>query len=271
MNRKTFYEVARRSDNGIFGTGLSQDQVDGTEAVLDEALREGADLGQAAYILATAYGETGGRMKPVRENMNYSAGRLVEVFSASRRQGISPNTLAGNPVLLANTVYGGDWGRKNLGNTDPNDGWNFRGAFVGQITGRHNFTKWSESLAVDLIGDPTLIDDVKISAAALVKPMLEGWATGIRLSAFVDGEKRDYVNARQTWNGTFEASKYAAYAEAFEEALQISDYAATEAYEAPPEKPAGGGPMQEALALVQTINDCTSRLHSLLEEIKCSE
>ena len=227
MNRADFYKSLRRRNSGVFGTSLSKRQVEGTEALLDECQKLGADLGQTAYILATAYGETGGKMRAVREGMYYkTAARIRKVFSASRRQGIPAEQLTRNPQKLANTVYGGEWGKKHLGNIMPNDGWDFRGALPGQITGRRNFKRWSENLGVNFIGNPALLDkdDPKLNARALVEPMLDGWATGKKLSDFIDGPRRDYRGARQVWNGNFEAAKYAGYARAFETALEAGGW-----------------------------------------------
>lgn len=226
MNREAFFAALRKRDSGVFGTSLTQTQVEGVEAILDEVETYGCDLGQAAYVLATGYGETGAKMVPVRENMNYSARRIPQVFSRSRLQGLPPSQLAGNPKLLANTVYGGEWGQRNLGNIPgTDDGWNFRGALVGQITGRANITKWSKNLGLDLVNNPHLLDRLDVGVRALVRPMMEGWATGAKLPTYVQGGKRDYVGARAVWNGSFEASKYAGYARAFERALAAGGYA----------------------------------------------
>lgn len=229
MNRKVFFAALRKRDSGLFGTSLSQRQVDGLAAILSECESQDADLGQASYILATGYGETGGKMQPVRENMYYSsAARIRQVFSASRRQGIPAAKLARNPQLLANTVYGGPWGQRNLGNRiGTTDGWDFRGFWIGQITGYRNAKKWSKGLGVDLIGNPALLDDLKMAVRGLVRPMLEGWAAGKRLDEYVKGEKRNYVEARRVWNGSFEAVKYAGYAKAFERALEAAGYSAS--------------------------------------------
>ena len=226
MDHAEFYRSLRKRNSGVFGTSMTQGQVNGCEAILAECERVGADLGQTAYILATAYGESAHKMQPVREGMYYrSAARIRQVFSASRRQGIPAEKLTRNPRLLANTVYGGAWGEKNLGNRPgTDDGWNFRGFWIGQITGRHNAKKWAAGLGVDLLGNPKLIDDPKLAVKGLVLPMLEGWATGHALPKYVKGNKRDYRSARQVWNGTFEASKYAGYAKAFETALTAAGW-----------------------------------------------
>ena len=66
MDKAVFFSHLRQRNSGVFGTSLSQAQVEGTEAVLNECIAQRADTAQAAYILATAYGETGGKMQPQR-------------------------------------------------------------------------------------------------------------------------------------------------------------------------------------------------------------
>ncbi|WP_224826300.1 hypothetical protein [Cognatishimia sp. MH4019] len=225
MDKQKFYAALRKRNSGVFGTSFSQAQVDGIEAILAECVSQAADLGQTAYVCARAYGETGGKMQPVEESLWYSEKRLLQVFGKHRRQGIPASKLARNPKKLANVVYGGHWGRANLGNTEPNDGWDFRGRGLGQITGRRNYTKWSQGLGLPLISQPDLLMDLKISVKALVVPMLEGWATGLKLSEFIEGSHRDYLNANAVWNGNLDADKYAAAARAFDLALTQSGYA----------------------------------------------
>ena len=160
MNNSAFYAYLRKRQSGVFGTRLTEGQVAGINLILSECRYFSADLGQTAYTLATGYGETGGRMQPVRENMNYSAKTVSKHFGAHRRQGKTPAQLARNPKLLANTVYGGEWGLKHLGNRiGTDDGWNFRGALTGQMTGLRNFSKFGNRLGVDFIGNPELLDD----------------------------------------------------------------------------------------------------------------
>ena len=242
MDEAAFFKSLRARNSGVFGTSLSKGQVMGVQAVVAECVAQGADLPQTAYILATAYGETGGKMQPQRENLRYSAERIPQVFGKSRRQGVPVSKLAYNPELLANTVYGGAWGAKNLGNTEPGDGWRFPGLGMGQITGRRNFTKWSRKMGLPLVDNPALLMQLDISVKALVQPMLEGWATGLSLGAFVGGGRKDYVSARRVWNGTFAASKYAGYARAFEAALIAGGYSAAPAVKRPVAKPEPDAP-----------------------------
>jgi putative chitinase len=81
------------------------------------------------------------------ENLNYSVDGLLKTFSRDRisaddcrkygRSALHP----ANQQAIANCIYGGEWGRKHLGNTEPGDGWMCRGAGPLQGTGRDNFGK----------------------------------------------------------------------------------------------------------------------------------
>jgi putative chitinase len=78
------------------------------------------------------------------ESLNYSVDGLLKTFGRhriseadARKYGRAPGRPA-NQEAIANLIYGGEWGRKNLGNTQPGDGWRFRGSGDKQITGRAN-------------------------------------------------------------------------------------------------------------------------------------
>lgn len=223
MNRAKFFTALRARNSGLFGTSLSQGQVEGVEVILDACQEHGASLEECAYILATPYGETGGKMQAKRENMNYSAKRIPQVFGPHRLQGKSLHALAGNPQLMANTVYGGEWGRKNLGNVKPTDGWDLRGAGFGQWTGRTNFGKLERQTGLKLLDDPSKLDDPRLQANLLVRWMFGGHATGAKLGDYVSNGRKDYLGARKVWGGV-DAAKYAGHAAAFEKALRAGGY-----------------------------------------------
>lgn len=54
-------------------------------------------------------------------------------------------------------------GRIDLGNTQPGDGPRFKGRGLFQLTGRANYALYGDVLHLDLIGDPELAADPKIS------------------------------------------------------------------------------------------------------------
>jgi predicted chitinase len=101
------------------------------------------------------------------ENLNYSVQGLLDTFGPNRispddakRLGRKPDEGA-LPVermrAIANLVYGGAWGRANLGNTDPDDGWTFRGYGPIQITGRGNFSGFATAVGIAPEDAPAIV------------------------------------------------------------------------------------------------------------------
>lgn len=94
------------------------------------------------------------------ENLDYSSDALLSKFGRHRiteeqalRYGRRPGQKA-HQQAIADTIYGGPWGAKNLGNTDPGDGWRYRGRGLKQLTGRDNYRRCGLALAEDFIGQP---------------------------------------------------------------------------------------------------------------------
>jgi len=232
LDRAKLFAALRSRSSGVFGTSLSQSQVAGVEAILDEGGH--LPLTHMAYALATAYGETGGRMQPITENMNYSASRIPQVFKAARLKGHSPHELAGKPEKMANVVYGG-----MLGNDQPGDGWRYRGHGLVQLTGKDNFRRMGLRIGVDLVANPELSLRMDIAAKALIAGIQHGIYTGKKASDYLPG---DYVNARRIINGTFDAARYAGYARAFDAALTAAGYSAAPTRPAPAPQPAPTAP-----------------------------
>ena len=213
MDRSRFYAVLRARNSGVFGTSLSQSQTEGIERILDEGQRRGTNLRHLAYILATAYHETGGKMQPLQENLNYSMNRLVQVWPKRFPTLASAKPYANNPEALANKVYGG-----RMGNVKPGDGWQYRGRGLVQITGRANYAKFAIESSPDDAMEPGT------SIRILFDGMLQGKFTGKKLLDFIYGEKPDYYNARQVVNALDRADDIRKYALTFADALRDAGY-----------------------------------------------
>lgn len=117
-----------------------------------------------ANFLAQVLEESGG-LTQLRENMNYSASRIMQIFGVNRHSAAvtqdEAKVLAMNPKALAERVYGLGNPRmaKMLGNTQPGDGFNFRGGGPLQTTGRAAYEQWGKRLGVDFGKNPDLIVD----------------------------------------------------------------------------------------------------------------
>lgn len=120
-----------------------------------------------------AQGKVESDLKPKIESMNYSVDGLIKGFGRHRisledaKKFGRTITQKANQKEIANRLYGGQWGKTNLGNTQINDGWNLRGSGILQITGRANFQKLSDDTGIDFINHPELIleEDNSIIAA----------------------------------------------------------------------------------------------------------
>lgn len=214
MNRSAFYASARARTSGIFGTSLTQGQVDGCEAVLNEAERRGTPLKHAAYILATDYHETGGQMQPVKET----------VYASSKDRNPSDDTVIRR--------LDGAWKAGKLGSVrtpywrKDADGKSWFGRGLVQITHEANYAKLGLLIGVDLVRNPSKALELSTAVQILFVGMELGSFTGKNLDDYIANGRADYVGARRIVNGTDKAEKIAGYAVAFERALVAAGYKA---------------------------------------------
>ncbi|ANK72792.1 hypothetical protein FA04_09225 [Ensifer adhaerens] len=221
MNRAAFYAALRDPASGVFKS-YSAKQFESLDAVVLEGRRRAVGLCHLAAILAEVHHETGGTMRPVEENLNYSARRLMQVWPARFPTLASAEPYAGNPRKLANRVYGG-----RLGNVEDDDGWVFRGRGLAQITGRANYGKFG------LVEMPDRACDPATAIRILFDGMVHGLFTGKRLTDFDTDDSRSaaatgyrYAASRAIINGDIRQNgpKIEAYGRAFEAALRAAGY-----------------------------------------------
>lgn len=193
FDRARFFDAIRP----LFGSSLTVGQVEGMENLLDvwEAHYAFDPIEHLAYDLGTAFHETARTMQPIQER--------------------------GERAYFAKYESGTAIGRR-LGNTEPGDGYRFRGEGHVQNTGRANARKASERLnaafgyGVDLEAQPELRGDPVISAHSLILGNREGWWTGKKLADYLPG---DWAGARRVVNGTDRAALIAGYGKRFLSAL----------------------------------------------------
>lgn len=97
------------------------------------------------------------------ENLNYSAERLCQVWPERFPTLADARPYAKNPEALANRVYGG-----RMGNTEPGDGWRYRGRGPIQLTGKSNYAAVGELIGQDLVVLPELMEQPRYSLEATI-------------------------------------------------------------------------------------------------------
>lgn len=105
-----------------------------------------------AHFLAQCALESNG-FKATVENLNYSAQRLMQVFPKYFR-GVDPAAYANNPAKIGNRVYANRMGN---GNEASGDGFKFRGRGYIQLTGKNNYTSFSQFIGEDCVDSPDLV------------------------------------------------------------------------------------------------------------------
>lgn len=137
------------------------------EPLKSACARFGIDTPREVCSFLANIGVESAGLTRMTESLNYSVDGLLGTFGRhriseadARRLGRKP----GEPALsqdrqaeIANIVYGGEWGKKNLGNTKPGDGWKFKGYGPKQITGRGNCTKFAESVGMQVDDIPAYL------------------------------------------------------------------------------------------------------------------
>jgi len=229
MDRKAFYASLRTS---LFKGGVSQQQVDGIETLLDQLEKSAVDLEKSAYILAGVYHETGAKMVPVREGF--------------------ASTDAGARAAVKKLF---DKGRIKTNYAAPVNGVSYYGRGRIQNTWHKNYEKLEKRFGHPFVRNPDLLLDDKIDAEVTVIGHVEGIWTGKKLADYIGGGRKDYKGARRIVNGTDKATMIAGYAESFEKALISSGYTGKPrpATETPVTPSAKAGWVSALIALITRI------------------
>jgi len=123
---------------------------------------------RVAAFLAQCGHESGGFMT-LKENLNYSAQGLVNIFKKYFPTVIDAEPYARQPEKIANKVYANRMGN---GNEASGDGWRYRGRGPIQLTGKDNYRAFANDYFDDpetLLNDPDLlIDHIPTSLLAAV-------------------------------------------------------------------------------------------------------
>ncbi len=166
------------------------------------------DLRWVAYMLATVKHECADTWEPITERGALSYFNKYE-----------PGTPLG----------------ERLGNTQPGDGFRYRGRGYVQITGRTNYARLSKILGLDnhLITTPEMALVPDVAYRIMSEGMRRGLFTGKKLGDFITTDTCDYTNARRMINGLDRADRIRDYATGIEAVLRQGLIADNPAGDAP--------------------------------------
>lgn len=166
----------------------------------------------AAFIAQT--GHESASFSALVESLNYSQGALKTVFghrltdyqiSMLGRQPGEVSVPLSRQKQIANLVYGG-----RNGNNQPDDGWNFRGRGLIQITGRTNYFDCGKGLKTDLIASPDLLTQPHYAAMSaawfyVTKGCLKFSGDIVKISRIINGGTNGLSDRQQRYSRALNA------------------------------------------------------------------
>jgi putative chitinase len=184
MNKDRFFAEYRAK----FGRISSQTTVDILSGIIDANKRYGLTTPQLAYLLATAYHETGHDFVPKREYG--SASYFVRRY-------------------WTNTKVA-----KWLGNDSAEEAVKYCGRGLVQITGETNYERFG------IADNPDKALEPETAIRIIFDGMVKGIFTGKKLSDYLNDTRQDFYNARRIINGIDRAADIARYAETFKHIIE---------------------------------------------------
>lgn len=184
IDREYFFKMFRK----FFGK-VSQSQVDALNFLMDcyDASAVLTRLSEFAYVLATIFHETAYTMRPIEERGSYNYFKYL-----IGKLGITS-------LAMANK---------------------YKGRGYVQLTGFINYLIFKVLLGIDLENYPEKALEPDTAWKITEIGMSKGKFTGKKLSDYINGSKREYVNARRIINGKDRAVQIAGYANNFWNCLQ---------------------------------------------------
>ena len=173
----------------------STQQIQRAESMMVAAYRSGiTDPKELANFMGQVQHESLNFTR-LEENLNYSGSRLYDVFPG--RNGLTRDGAQAivniadrteRHQAVAEQVYGGAWGARRLGNTEPGDAYTYRGRGFMQLTGRGNYAAYGAALELDLLHHPELAATERNSERIVTRY----WDTAVRP---IPGARTDVTKA----------------------------------------------------------------------------
>ena len=150
---------------------INQDAQKNLELIKNALVKQGiTDPKMIAATLGNVMKESGGKTQS--ENLNYkntSNDRIRSIFKSATKgkSDAEIEEMKASPEKMAEANYGSTTKLgAGMGNTEPGDGWKFRGRGFIQLTGRNNYATASKAIFGDdrLVKNPDLANDPTVAA-----------------------------------------------------------------------------------------------------------
>lgn len=176
----------------------------------------GVNSANAFHELIATLAEETGEFRLTEENLNYAEDRLIELFgrksafSKPRITNAQANAFGRNAdhpadqQAIANTIYGGPWGKVNLGNTQPGDGWEFKGRGYIQLTGRSLYTRFNNYYA-QRFGIVYTLEELSAKLATDIHMMVHSatWCFAVAFQLIDEALSDDFKTITRRVNGGY--------------------------------------------------------------------
>lgn len=159
-----------------------------------------------AAIKGNILKETGGRS--ISENMNYggsaeSVARIRKVFGsrAAKYSDEELSAMGKDPTKMGEFMYGKDTVKgQKMGNTEPGDGFKYRGRGFIQLTGKGMYMKASQAVYGDdrLVKNPDLVNNPQVAADVSAWYMKQGMGMAKSMGIDINNMSQDQANLLAT-------------------------------------------------------------------------
>ena len=162
-------DLGKKAVNAITGRSSTPASAGKTEMenYLNKALDEQnvTDPKLRAGIAAVSIGESGFKPQSEQSYSGSSNERIRSIFRTKLgdKSDAEIDAIKADPKKFFNTVYGGV-----NGNKEAEDGYNYRGRGLNQLTGRSNYEHIGKVIGVDLVSNPDLANDPEVAAKIAV-------------------------------------------------------------------------------------------------------
>ena len=170
-------------------------------------------------ILSTIAKESGFKINRSETSYKNTSAARIKLIFGSRFSGMSDaeiDVLKKDDNAFWEKVYGGEWGRKNLGNTQPGDGAKYIGRGFNGLTGRSNYQRYSDLMRsngtnADLVANPDLLYKPEIAAEANALYFLQGLTNPLIVKKYGNKDPNDFKDFTTALKAAVNANAGAGY------------------------------------------------------------